>query len=1203
MPHLTFTLGRALSRVLLGTMSLLIFALVGWPLSAHAAPEVGIEYHGASGAYDFGGSNCNEETPKSDPVGTLFKGKWAGPTNVAEYIASENVVNWHYTENSHDNQALLVREKDGSYGCHLNEFSRASATENFFNSRSHIRLWFVPGSSGPNGSAERETVGTPHHEDWVWRISHSGCVGATHVGNHAIDQGGVHQETESGFDRAREELRRGFENDGFAALTENWGNTHEFEQCDGGLAGSNGSGTIIFIERRLHPVSKKTLVSLPVSGGGGASPLVAESPTATANGRLNTGESKAEVWFGWGPSPARGSGYAHKTSIQTFVGEQEVNVSANLGSLSPNSNYYVRMFARSPSGQIEEGAQRHFSTAKVIQDGDQDQPGPHTIANANGAVDSFFRTSSGTLGHAWTQGGAWTEQDIAGTQIAPDAVPHPVISANGTIDVFWRQPGGGIGHAWDDAEGWHAGIVPGALIGEPHARVSADGSINVFFEETSGALGRDHHAPGGSWTLDATMPGSPRGDVMPVVSGNTLEAFYKTPSGTLGRAWSQSGGSWTATSLAGTELGAGAVPFPVVGESGQVDVFWRTPTDGIGHAWEESGSWHVGTLAGTTVGEPSPVEAPNGVINLFFRTPANEMGRDSHSVGGSWTTETISANVGSEVLPVVQPDGEVDAFFLTEFGEVGHVWNVGEEWHAEGLGQLAASIPSAVVQTDGTPDVLYRTAAGGLGHLSNQQEGEWLVGVIAGSVAANPPAVAAEAASNLATTAARLHERIKPQGSTTTYHFEYGKTTSYGSSTATVSGGGGWTAFKASAEITGLTAATLYHYRVVATNETGTTYGPDETFQTVGPAWSSESVPKPASGKSTFLDGVSCQSVTACKAVGTFVSSVAGAGQPPLAETLSGTTWSAQEALSVGTENVLLDISCPTSSWCMAVGLSKVSGAKRPLAEVWNGTTWAVQTVPTPGTYQGQLTGVSCRSAEWCMATGGIFPYEERMFLAHWNGKEWTSQEAPSPAGGSKDRGSTSVSCPTTSFCEAVGSFTEASGGSPLAVRWNGVNWSAEEVPPAGGAGGERGLTSVSCFSAAFCEAVLGVNRAYPQLPQWFGIAWNGTAWTKQPFPEPTTTNAHLEEVDGLSCYAANQCLAVGNSRTGEGYSVEELPLAVAYQAGTWTLQQPPIPTGALGRYQISLMEVSCVSGPACVAVGTSHPESGEAVPIAEVYK
>jgi hypothetical protein len=74
-----------------------------------------------------------------------------------------------------------------------------------------------------------------------------------------------------------------------------------------------------------------------------------------------------------------------------------------------------------------------------------------------------------------------------------------------------------------------------------------------------------------------------------------------------------------------------------------------------------------------------------------------------------------------------------------------------------------------------------------------------------------------------------LNGTVSPNGLTTTYYFEYGTTTAYGLATANRT-----TDADASVSETvgGLSADTTYHYRLVATNSSGTSYGSDRSFQT-----------------------------------------------------------------------------------------------------------------------------------------------------------------------------------------------------------------------------------------------------------------------------------------------------------------------------------------------------------------------------------
>ncbi|MGH2883099.1 MAG: hypothetical protein ACRDPA_10460, partial [Solirubrobacteraceae bacterium] len=107
--------------------------------------------------------------------------------------------------------------------------------------------------------------------------------------------------------------------------------------------------------------------------------------------------------------------------------------------------------------------------------------------------------------------------------------------------------------------------------------------------------------------------------------------------------------------------------------------------------------------------------------------------------------------------------------------------------------------------------------------------------VAPGALAAAEPAVSTGNATAIAPTSATLNGTVNPEGQSTTYYFEYGTTTSYGSQTATAGAGAGTTDVKVSSAIGSLTPNATYHYRLVATNASGTTLGSDVSFRTPKP--------------------------------------------------------------------------------------------------------------------------------------------------------------------------------------------------------------------------------------------------------------------------------------------------------------------------------------------------------------------------------
>jgi hypothetical protein len=93
--------------------------------------------------------------------------------------------------------------------------------------------------------------------------------------------------------------------------------------------------------------------------------------------------------------------------------------------------------------------------------------------------------------------------------------------------------------------------------------------------------------------------------------------------------------------------------------------------------------------------------------------------------------------------------------------------------------------------------------------------------------------VSTEAAVNLSNDSAELTGSYTGDGTATKYYFQYGTDQNYGHDTAEQAGGTGVGPQAATpASLTGLQPFTTYHYRLVATNTLGTTYGQDRTLTT-----------------------------------------------------------------------------------------------------------------------------------------------------------------------------------------------------------------------------------------------------------------------------------------------------------------------------------------------------------------------------------
>lgn len=343
--------------------------------------------------------------------------------------------------------------------------------------------------------------------------------------------------------------------------------------------------------------------------------------------------------------------------------------------------------------------------------------------------------------------------------------------------------------------------------------------------------------------------------------------------------------------------------------------------------------------------------------------------------------------------------------------------------------------------------------------------------------------------------------------------------------------------------------------------------------------WTSVTAPNPAGNAQNYLTSVSCPTASFCMAVG--VNAVNPGLIKPLVEMYDGKHWTLGSPTAIGSDTYFEGVDCASATFCTVVG----GDAAGPLAERWNGHSWRVEAA-VRARYGGGFAAVSCPSTQSCFAVGYQYFDKQavgtKVLAERWEGPSsgWSVTSSPSVAPYQSAELS-AISCTSTTRCVAAGGLVRDLSGDGfynLIETWNGKTWSKTAVPSPAGI---SGLSDIACRSRSWCLAV-GKGGGGPGDPA--ALLLKDGKWAA------TTVSTAGGEFTSVACRSDTSCIATGQVSADTGALIT--PLVEHWNGSAWakrTVSEPASQDSALNG-------ATCVSASKCFAVGFYTPSTGSDV-------
>jgi phosphodiesterase/alkaline phosphatase D-like protein len=567
-----------------------------------------------------------------------------------------------------------------------------------------------------------------------------------------------------------------------------------------GMAFGDLNDELYVADRENNDISVFGQTTLPAASTGAASNL--GTTTATLSGTLNPEGTEAHYYFQYGTTTEYGSESPARPG-EPATGTSNVNASTTLTELEANTTYHYRLVATNPAGSTY-GQDQTLTTTQA----------PPTITEETGTATSA------------------TEATLSGG-ILP-----------GNLDTTYHFDYGTSPTTYEASVPIPDGEAGASPTSVSQAIVGLQPDTTYYFRLV--ATNNANGSPSTTYGEQATFATPPPPPAVASLAATDITTTSATLSGTIGRAGSATEYifEYESSCFAGLPFYYSFLcsPSPISGSEGTV---------GAG-----TGDETVTTL----------FTGLNPNTRYFYDVVGTNAGGTAHGEPREFTTLPLPPSITNRgvgeisqstalIFGAIKPNG-ADTTYTVEYGVSS----------AYGAATPAAPVPTGSTATE-AKDVAtelqglranttyhYRLVATNPGGTTNGEDGAFTTTTPEAYPVA-PTATTGTTASVTSTTAS-LTGTVTPHGSATTYRVEYGTTVFYGSESAPGDAGSGSGQQAVAQVLSGLQSSTLYHWRLVASNQAGTSYGEDATFATQaapmvapGPTTTTTPTTKPAATK------------------------------------------------------------------------------------------------------------------------------------------------------------------------------------------------------------------------------------------------------------------------------------------------------------------------------------------------------------------